>query len=83
MKTRYEIAGLDSTSRPVLQTDDQSLTVARVMDVEFGTEPLSRKTIDGAIRIISDANGFGKYVNIDKVFNDLLHSGFLVKMEVP
>jgi hypothetical protein len=47
------------------------------MDVELGSEPLSRHTIDGVIRLAADQQGFGKYVDIDKVFKNLVESGFL------
>jgi len=77
---RYIVTGLDSTTRTGLS--GQARQIAQVMDVEVGTEPLSRKTVDGLIRIIADAQGFGKYVDIDKVFSGLLQSGFLQRIEV-
>ena len=77
MATRYEIVSIHEASPPL---GGHSLTVARVMDVELGSELFSRKTIDGVIRIIADASGFGKYVNIDKVFQELIDSGFLVRV---
>lgn len=81
MSTRYVIVGIDNTSRPLLSGHKHSLAVARVMDVELGGEPLSRKTVDGVIRLAADQQGFGKYVDIDEVFKDLVKSGFLETSE--
>ena len=68
MAIRYEITSVHEASPPL---EGHSLTIARVMDAELGSELFSRK--------IADANGFGKYVNIDKVYQELVDSGFLIK----
>lgn len=81
MSVRYVITGIDSANRVRLSEHAHSLAVARVMDVELGGEPLSRKTVDGVIRLAADQQHFGKYVNIDEVFRDLTESGFLEKTE--
>ena len=74
MSTRYTIGYINELTRP-LQGD--ALKVARVMEAEMGGAPLSKGQIEGLIRIISDAQGFGKWVNLDEVRNSLVSSGFL------
>ena len=77
MAKRYEIQDIkEATSK----LSGHSLDIASVMDTELGTEPLSRRTIEGVIRIIADAQDFGKHVDIDKVFQDLISSGFLFEI---
>ncbi len=71
---RYVIGYVNEASPPL---KGHSLIIARVIENEIGGEPLTRKTVDGLIRIIADAQGFGKYVDIDQVFNDLKTVGFL------
>jgi len=73
-KTRYTIGYVGETTQP-LQGD--ALQIARVMETEMGGAPLTRGQIEGLIRIISDAQGFGKWVNIDKVRDELVSTGFL------
>jgi hypothetical protein len=72
-KSAHEIAG---------SVSDHTRLVAQVMDLELGYEPFSRLTIDGVIRLSADRRGFSKYVDIDKVFNELVNSGFLIMVKI-
>jgi len=71
---KYSVGYSDEVSRPLT---GHSLIIAKVMETEVGPESLSNQTITGMIRIISDSQGFGQYVNIDQVLSDLKSSGFL------
>lgn len=71
------IGGSDITSKMSSHTRQ----IAQVMDVELGSEPLSRATLTGVIRIVADAKGFGNYIDIDKTFDELISTGFVVAEE--
>jgi len=74
MSKRYIVTGGGISSS---NTDSRTAAIARVISDEIGSEPLSRRTIDGIIHLAADSLGFGKYVETDKVFNNLVNSGFL------
>jgi len=76
MKIWYLIGSTDEVSRPLAS---HSLVVAKELEEAVGPEALPSSTIYGLIRIISDGRGFGKYVDVDKVFSDLKSSGFLTE----
>lgn len=75
-KVRYTVGYSGEVAKPLT---GHSLIIAKVMETEIGPESLSNQTLNGLIRIISDAQGFGKYVNIDQVLEDLKTSGFLIE----
>ena len=74
-KTRYTIGYVNEAT--LIPLRGETLIVAKVMEAEMGGAPLTRGQIEGLIRIIADAQSFGKYVNIDKVRDELVSSGFL------
>ena len=80
MTIRYTVEESAAFIHP--KVSSHTYQVARVMDVELGSELFSRKTIDGVIRLAADQSGIGKSVDIERVFSELVSSGFLSKIEV-
>ena len=80
MTIRYTIEESAAYIHP--KVSGHTYQVARVMDEELGSEPFSRKTVEGIIRLAADRQGIGKFVDIERVFSELLSSGFLAKIEV-
>ena len=81
MATKYQINGIFDVAYPSKLTE-QSAQVARKLDDEvYSTDHLSRRTLEGMIRLAADSVGIGKYLELDRVWDSFIQSGFVVKVE--